>query len=164
MLGRTLAAVLAAAALVCPAGAQDAYLIGVTGAMTGPSASTNGPPIEGLRLYVDRLNAAGGVNGKKIQLILQDDQGEPSKAAANAKKLITQDNVKLLILSSLSSTFAPVIAETRRANVPLMFMGAVCPKEVYPPSPDALQFCTTAYAGGYDSRATLAFVQETAKE
>src|SRR5262249_10918863 len=66
MLRRTLAAVFAAAALVCPAGAQDAYLIGVTGAMTGPAAGTNGPPIEGLRLYVDRLNAAGGINGKKI--------------------------------------------------------------------------------------------------
>jgi hypothetical protein len=70
--------------------------------------------------------------------------------------------VKLLVLSSLSSTFAPVIAETKRANVPLLFMGAVCPKEVYPPA-DPLQFCTTAYAGGYDSRATLAFIKETAK-
>ena len=44
-----------------------------------------------------------------------------------------------------------------------MLMGAVCPKEVYPPA-DPLQFCTTAYAGGYDSRATLAFIKETAKE
>ena len=44
-----------------------------------------------------------------------------------------------------------------------MLMGAVCPKEVYPPA-EALQFCTTAYAGGYDSRATLAFIKETAKE
>ena len=68
-----------------------------------------------------------------------------------------------MILSSLSSTFAPVIAETKRANVPLLFMGAVCPKEVYPPA-DPLQFCTTAYAGGYDSRATLDFIKETAKE
>src|SRR5499427_134176 len=93
MLRRTLAAVFAAAALVCPAGAQDAYLIGVTGAMTGPAAGTNGPPIEGLRLYVDRLNAAGGINGKKIQLTVLDDQVEPSKAAANAKRLLTQDNV-----------------------------------------------------------------------
>ena len=92
-----------------------------------------------------------------------DDQAEPSRAAANAKRLITQDNVHLLILSSLSSTYAPVVAETKRANVPLLFMGAVCPKEVYPPA-DALQFCTTAYAGGYDSRATLAFIKETAKE
>jgi branched-chain amino acid transport system substrate-binding protein len=149
--------------MVAVAHAQDAYVIGVTGAMTGPPASTNAPPIEGLRLYVDRLNSSGGINGKKVQLNILDDQAEPSKAAANAKRLLTQDNVILLILSSLSSTYAPVVAETKRANVPLMFMGAVCPKEVYPPA-EALEFCTTAYAGGYDSRATLAFIRETAKE
>src|SRR5215467_10778355 len=142
--------------------AQDAYVIGVSGALTGPAAGTNAPPIEGLRLYVDRLNAAGGVNGKKIQLIVLDDQAEPSKAAANAKRLLTQDNVRLLVLASLSSTYAPVIAETKRANVPLMLMGAVCPKEVYPPA-DPLEFCTTAYAGGYDSRAALDFIKDNAK-
>jgi ABC-type branched-subunit amino acid transport system substrate-binding protein len=163
MLRRLVTGALAAAAITVPAYAQDAYVIGVTGALTGPPAGTNAPPIEGLRLYVDRLNAAGGVNGKRIRLIVLDDGAEPSKAAANAKRLITQDNVGLLILASLSSTYAPVIAETKRANVPLMFMGAVCPKEVYPPA-ETLQFCTTAYAGGYDSRATLAFIKETAKE
>ena len=163
MLRRLVTGALAAAAITVPAYAQDAYVIGVTGALTGPPAGTNAPPIEGLRLYVDRLNAGGGVNGKKIRLIVLDDGAEPSKAAANAKRLITQDNVGLLILASLSSTYAPVIAETKRANVPLMFMGAVCPKEVYPPA-ETLQFCTTAYAGGYDSRATLAFIKETAKE
>src|SRR6266705_3455866 len=110
-----------------------------------PAASTTAAAAEGFRLYVDRLNAAGGVGGKPIRLILQDDQGEPSKAAANAKKLTTQDNVQLLVLASLSSTFAPVVAETRRAEIPLLFMGSVCPKEVYPPA-DALQFCSTAYA------------------
>jgi branched-chain amino acid transport system substrate-binding protein len=163
MLRRLVTGALAAAAITVPAYAQDAYVIGVTGALTGPPAGTNAPPIEGLRLYVDRLNAGGGVNGKKIRLIVLDDGAEPSKAAANAKRLITQDNVGLLILASLSSTYAPVIAETKRANVPLMFMGAVCPKEVYPPA-ETLQFCTTAYAGCYDSRATLAFIKETAKE
>jgi branched-chain amino acid transport system substrate-binding protein len=163
MLRRLLMGALAAAAMAMPAAAQDAYVVGVSGALTGPAAGTNAPPIEGLRLYVDRLNAAGGVNGKKIQLIVLDDGAEPSKAAANAKRLLTQDKVSLLVLSSLSSTYAPVIAETKRAEVPLMLMGAVCPKEVYPPA-EALQFCTTAYAGGYDSRATLAFIKETAKE
>ena len=160
---RKLAAAVAATMIAAPAVAQDAYVVGVSGALTGPAAGTNAPPIEGLRLYVDRLNAAGGVNGKKIQLIVLDDGAEPSKAAANAKRLLTQDKVSLLVLSSLSSTYAPVIAETKRAEVPLMLMGAVCPKEVYPPA-EALQFCTTAYAGGYDSRATLAFIKETAKE
>ncbi len=162
MLKRFLGA-LAAAAMALPAFAQDSFVIGLTGALTGPPASTNGPAVEGLRLYVDRLNAAGGIKGKKINLIVLDDSAEPSKAAANAKRLLTQENVVLMINSSLSSTFAPTVAEAKRAQVPLLFMGAVCPKEVYPPA-DPLQFCSTAYAGGYDSRATLAFIKETAKE
>src|ERR1700730_7918792 len=162
MFKSSLIGVLACAAVALPAAAQEAYLVGVSAALTGPAAGTTAPPVEGLRLYVERVNAAGGVHGQKNQLVIQGDKGEPSKAAANAKKLITQDNVHLLVLSSLSSTFAPVVAETRRAEIPLLFMGAVCPKEVYPKA-DPLQFCSTAYAGGYDSRATLSFITETTK-
>ena len=128
-----------------------------------PAASTYAPAVEALRIYIERVNAAGGINGKKVKLILQDDSAEPGKAAANAKKLITQDNVVLLINSSLSSTYAPMVAEAKRAGVPLLFAGSVCPKDVYPPA-DPLQFCTTAFASNYDSRAALAFVKETAKE
>src|SRR5262245_32485226 len=161
---RIVLSALATAALALPAMAQDAYVIGLTGAMTGPSAGTLGPAVEGLRIYVERLNAAGGINGKAVRLILQDDQSEPSKAAANAKKLLTQDNVILLINSSLSSTYAPVLNDARRAQVPVLFVGSVCPKEVLPPAPDPLQFCTTNFAQGYDSRSVLAFVKETARE
>jgi branched-chain amino acid transport system substrate-binding protein len=158
---RKLAAAAAAAMLAWPASAQDTYNIGLTGALTGPPASTYAPAIEALRVYVERINAAGGIAGKKVNLILQDDSSEPGKSTANAKKLITQDNVILLINASLSSTYAPVGAEAKRAGVPLLFASSVCPKEVYPPA-DPLQFCTTAFASTYDSRATLAFIKETA--
>jgi branched-chain amino acid transport system substrate-binding protein len=154
---------LAVIAIAAPASAQDAYVIGLTGALTGPVASTQAPPIEAIRIYMERVNAAGGINGKPVRLVLQDDAAEPSKAAANAKKLITQDNVVLMINSSLSSTYAPTVAEARRAGVPLLFAAGVCPKEVYPTA-DPLQFCTTAYASNYDSRAALAFIKETSKE
>ena len=130
MFVRSLIGAITAAVISLPVLAQDAYVVGLTGAMTGPGASTNGPAVEGLRLYVDRINAAGGIKGKKINLILLDDGAEPSKAAANAKRLTTQDNVILMINSSLSSTFAPTVAESKRAEVPLLFMGAVCQKEV----------------------------------
>ena len=161
---RTMAGgLLAAALLAAPAAAQETYNIGVTGALTGPPASTYAPAVEALRIYIDRVNAAGGVNGKKINLILQDDSAEPGKATANAKKLITQDNVVLMLNASLSSTYAPVIAEAKRAGTPLLFASSVCPKDVYPPA-DALLFCTTAFAANYDSRAVLAFIKETAKE
>jgi branched-chain amino acid transport system substrate-binding protein len=163
MLLRLQGAAMAAVLLAAPAAAQDAYTIGLTGALTGPPASTYAPAADALRLYVERLNAAGGIAGKKINLILQDDAAEPGKATANAKKLLAQDNVLLLLNASLSSTFAPVVAEAKRAGVPVLFASSVCPKEVYPPA-DPLQFCSTAFASTYDSRATLAFIKETAKE
>ena len=155
------AAALAAGAF-SPALAQDAYVVGITAALTGPPASTYAPAVDALRIYIDRVNAAGGINGKKVNLIIQDDSAEPSKAAANAKKLLTQDNVVLLLDASLSSTYAPVVAEAKSAGVPLVFASSVCPKDVYPPANEG-QFCTTAFASTYDSRAALAFVKETAK-
>jgi branched-chain amino acid transport system substrate-binding protein len=163
MLVRILTGALVSAFAALPALAQDAYVIGLTGALTGPPSSTYAPAVEALRLYIDRVNAAGGVNGKQVRLVIQDDSAEPSKAAANVKKLITQDNAVLLINATLSTTYAPVMAEARRAGVPLLFASGVCPKEVYPPA-DPLLFCTTAYAATYDSRAALAFMKETAKE
>ena len=141
------AAALATASLLPLAGAnaQDAYTVGVTAAMTGPGAATQAPVIEMLRIYVDRLNAKGGINGHQIKLLVEDDQAEPSKAAANATKLIRQENVMLMINSSFSSTYGPVIAEAKRGKVPLWFAGAVCPKETHPPKPDPLLFCTTGF-------------------
>jgi len=162
MHSRLQGAALASLLLAAPAAAQDAYTIGLTGALTGPPASTYAPAADALRLYIEGINAAGGIDGKKVNLILQDDAAEPGKATANAKKLLTQDNVLLLLNASLSSTFAPVVAEAKRAGVPVLFASSVCPKEVYPPA-DPLQFCTTAFASTYDSRATLAFIKETAK-
>ncbi len=148
--------------LAMPAAAQDTYVVGLTGALTGPPSSTYAPAVDALRIYIDRVNAGGGVNGKKIQLILEDDGAQPSKAAANTKKLITQDKAVLVINASLSSTYAPMIAETKEAGVPLLFASGVCPQSVYPPA-DPLQFCTTGYASHFDSQATLNFVKATAK-
>jgi len=160
---RNVAAAALAALIAWPAWAEDAYVIGLTGALTGPPASTYAPAVEALRVYIERINAAGGINGKKVNLILQDDSAEPGKATANAKKLIGQDNVMLIMNASLSSTYAPVVAEAKRAGVPILFASSVCPKDVYPPA-EPTEFCTTAFAANYDSRATLAFIKETAKE
>jgi branched-chain amino acid transport system substrate-binding protein len=145
------------------AGAQDAYVIGLSGVLTGPNASVYAPVVEGIKLYVDTLNGKGGINGRQVRLLIQDNSGEPSKAAADAKRFLSQDNVIMVINTSLSSTYAPMVAETRRARVPLLFAGAVCPKEVYPPA-DELQFCTTAFTPGYDSRMALGLAKELVKE
>ena len=159
------AAVVATGALFLPVpgGAQDAYVVGISAAMTGPSAVNYAPIVEGLQLYLEHLNAKGGINGKPVRLIVQDDQGEPSRAAANAKKLVAQDKVLVLMNASLSSTYAPMVAESKRAGVPLFYAGGVCPEATFPPA-DPLQFCSTAYSANLDSEAAMAFIKNTAKE
>jgi len=158
---RTLAAILISAAW--PALAQDAYVVGISAAMTGPGAAIYAPVVDAMKAYIEHVNRRGGVNGKPIRLIVQDDGAEPSKAAANAKKLLAQDQVVMLINTSLSSTYAPMVAEAKRANVPLYFGGSVCPKDTYPPA-DPLQFCSSAFGANLDSQASLAFVKAQAKE
>jgi branched-chain amino acid transport system substrate-binding protein len=143
--------------------AQDAYLIGVSAAMTGPVAANYAPVVEAMKAYLDHVNTRGGINGKQIRVVVLDDQAQPSRAATNAKQLLAQDKVVMLLNVSLSSTYAPMIAESKRANVPLYYAGAVCPKETYPPA-DPLQFCSTAFGANLDSQAALAFIRNSSKE
>lgn len=145
------------------ASAQDSYVIGVSAAMTGPQAGTYAPVVDALKGYLDHVNSRGGVNGKQIRLVIQDNQGEPSKAAADAKKLVSQDKVLMMINTSLSSTYAPMVAESKRAGVPLFYAGAVCPNETFPPA-DPLQFCSTAFSASLDSQAAIHFVKTQSKE
>ncbi len=156
-----LLAAAAAALVAAPALAQETLKIGLTGALTGPVAGTYAPAVEGLNLYIDRVNAAGGIDGKMIELVVLDDGAEPSRAAANATRLLTQEDVVILINSSLSSTYAPTIAEARRNDTPLLFAASVCPAEVFPPA-DPNLFCTTGFGARYDSRAALGFIEAQA--
>jgi branched-chain amino acid transport system substrate-binding protein len=142
--------------------AQDAYVIGVSGAMTGPAAGTYAPTVEAMKAYLDHVNGKGGINGKPVRLVILDDSAEPSRAAANAKRLLAEEKVVLLMNASLSSTYAPMVSEAKRAGVPLYYAGAVCPKDTFPPA-DPLQFCSTAFGANLDSQAALAFVKSNAK-
>jgi branched-chain amino acid transport system substrate-binding protein len=159
----TVVAVALAAIIPGPTLADEGYVVGITGALAGRSAANYAPAVEALRIYVDRVNAAGGVNGKTINLLIEDDLALPWKAAVNAKKLLMENKAVLMLNASLSPTYAAVIAEAKNAGVPVIFASSVCPKDAYPPSNES-QFCTTASAATYDSRAALSFVKDAATE
>lgn len=151
---------------LCVAGtayAGDSYVVGLSAAMTGPGADTYAPVAEGLRLRINAINAAGGVNGRKIDLQVADDQGEPSKAAANVKRFLSTDDMLLVMNASMSSTYAPMVADTAKTGMPLFFAGSVCPREVYPPA-KAVQFCSTSFGAIYDTKFALNFIKETSTE
>ncbi len=152
----------AVAAWATLAAAQDAYEVGMSAALTGRGSGTYAPVVEAINLYFDEVNAKGGINGHRVNLQVRDNQAQPSRAAADAKAFVSRGDVILVMNASLSSTYAPVVAETRKAGMPLLFAGGVCPKEVFPPA-DRLQFCTTSYAADLDSEFAMHFVKEVAK-
>ena len=132
MLPRALAAAFAVLGLA-QVPAQDAAAQGVTdktikigayNALTGPIPLTGKQMTTGWQAAVAAINEAGGINGRKLELIVEDDGYEPSRSIAAARKLVERDQV--LLMTGLGTPTTVVTARyLEQAKVPLLFpMGA----------------------------------------
>jgi branched-chain amino acid transport system substrate-binding protein len=129
LLAACLAAALAAAGVGgCDQSSSNDIVIGHLASMTGDTATFGTSADEGIRLALDEINAAGGVLGKKIKIITEDDRSVTSEARTVANKLITRDHVVALlgeIASSRSIAAAPV---AQSAKIPMLTPGSTNPK------------------------------------
>ncbi len=109
-----------------PGVTSDTIRIGQSAAFNGPASALGQGMRKGLRAAFNLINEAGGVNGRKIEMITYDDGYEPSKAIANTKRLIETDSVFALIgeVGTPTSKAAQPIAKS--ASVPFIgpFTGA----------------------------------------
>jgi ABC-type branched-subunit amino acid transport system substrate-binding protein len=119
-LRRALGALALSALLVWPTAGWTQIRIGQTAGFSGPVAAGVKETTEGAKLYIDAINAKGGVNGQKIELISLDDKFDPKLAAENAKKLASDRQVLSLFLNRgtpHTQAILPVLAE---AKLPLV--------------------------------------------
>src|SRR3974390_3357680 len=114
------AALVSCLGLFSPAHAQNTYKIGYITDLSGPLADSYTPTWEGFELYIKTLNDRGGINGNKVDVVLDDDGLKADRAVSDAKKQTERDNVLGIFGLSLSSTQAPVYAEMRKAGVPVV--------------------------------------------
>src|SRR3978361_1090619 len=77
--------------------AQDSIKIGVNEPLTGPFAASGTYVTNGARIAADEINAKGGILGKKIELVIEDNKSNPTEAAAVAEKLITPDKTPVML-------------------------------------------------------------------
>ena len=106
----------------------DTIRVGVYGDTTGATSSFGVSTKNGIALAFDEINAAGGVNGKKLEMVFEDDQGSPEKAKTVISKLINQDKVVAVlgeVASSNSLAAAPVAQESK---VPMITPSSTNPK------------------------------------
>ena len=102
------------------AGSTNEILIGEYGSLTGDKATFGISTKNGIDMAVDEINAAGGVLGKKVRVIVEDDRGEPAEAKTVVTKLITKDNVVAVlgeVASSNSKAAAPVAQQYMRPMI-----------------------------------------------
>jgi branched-chain amino acid transport system substrate-binding protein len=94
--------------------------IGVYGALTGDQAAFGNATVQGVKLAAEEINARGGVLGRKIRLIIEDDQGRPEQAANSVEKLITGNNVVAVIGENSSSQSLAAAPIAQAAGVPMI--------------------------------------------
>src|SRR5438552_7245133 len=113
------AAAAIASSVVKPAiAAKDPILIGYLPALTGPSSSTGIGINRGVQLAVQEINAAGGIDGRQIELIVRDTQSEPTKAVNGAAELIHAHKVSVILGPVNSGESLAVVPLLARANTP----------------------------------------------
>ena len=106
----------------------DTIKVGANFELTGNVANYGNATIEGLQLAIDEANEAGGINGKKIELVSVDDKSEAAESINAATKLISDDDVKIIVGPA---TTGLVLAETQTATdakVPIIAPCATSPE------------------------------------
>jgi branched-chain amino acid transport system substrate-binding protein len=109
-------------------GSGNTIVIGHFASMTGDTATFGTSADEGIRLALDEVNAKGGVLGKPVNVLTEDDRSQADEAKTAAAKLINHDHVVALlgeISSSKSIAAAPVAQE---AHIPMVSPGSTNPK------------------------------------
>ena len=111
----------------CAKKESDHFVIGGIFPLSGPVAVYGNEARNGVELAVLEINAAGGIGGKQIKLISEDDEGNPEKTVNVYKKLTTKDGVKVIIGSLTSGATAAITSLAQAQKVVLLAPAATLP-------------------------------------
>src|SRR5262252_2360206 len=115
-----LAAAAASLAVALPAHAEDTLKLGVVAAMSGQSAKSGEAIVRGLSLAVDEINAKGGLLGKKVELLVRDDESNPAKGVIAARELVQRENVVAFFGGLDTPVSIAIVPFANQAKVPFM--------------------------------------------
>ncbi|WGT46115.1 ABC transporter substrate-binding protein [Tessaracoccus lacteus] len=98
----------------------DTIKVGVNYELSGAVATYGQASVDGITMAIDEINAAGGVNGKKLEIISYDNKSDAAEATTLANKLFTQDNVLVGMGPATSGNFKAIIPVANKNGVPVV--------------------------------------------
>lgn len=102
-----------------PASSADEIKIGINYELSGGVATYGQSSVEGIELALEQINAAGGVNGKKLKAVKYDTKSEPAEATTLASKLMTRDKVVAVLGPATSGSFKATIPVAEKNKIPV---------------------------------------------
>jgi branched-chain amino acid transport system substrate-binding protein len=102
--------------------------VGVYADLSGQTSSFGQSTVNGIKMAADEINKAGGVGGRQIELIIEDDQGRPEQAATVVTKLISQNQVNAVLGEVASSNSLAAAPKAQAAKVPMITPSSTNPK------------------------------------
>lgn len=103
-----------------PVAAQDTLKVGLVAAMSGQSAKSGEAIVRGLSVAIDEINAKGGVLGKKLELLVRDDESNPAKGVVAARELVQREKVAALFGGLDTPVSLAIVPFANQAKVPFM--------------------------------------------
>ncbi|MEU0482588.1 ABC transporter substrate-binding protein [Streptosporangium sp. NPDC006013] len=138
---------------------NNPIVIGYDGDLSGPFSIGGQGAHKGIEAYVNATNAAGGIAGRKLQLVTLDDGGDVNRALGNIQQLLTQKKADVLIGISISSICEAATDMVAKAKVPLDCVGAA-PSQVAPPNASPWVFMATS-GQDYQVAPVLQLIEKT---
>ena len=124
----------------------DTVTLGAFGPITGPAAYIGLAGRDGMMLAVKEINASGGVNGRKINVVFEDDTHSPTRALAAVKKLVEQDKVFAIMSVGGSNATVGAVDYVREKNIPMYVSIASAPPVTWPHARNMFRGGTTETA------------------
>ena len=100
--------------------AADTIKVGTFLAVTGPASFLGDPELKTLQMYIESINASGGIDGRKVELIHYDTGGKAKEAVKFAKRLIKKDRVDVIVGGSTSGSTMSVIPLAQKNRIPFI--------------------------------------------
>lgn len=108
----------------CEPQKKGAFKIGVVISLTGVAEPLGRPEKNSIELLEKKINAAGGISGRKVDFLIRDDESEPQRASQLASELLTKNKVSAIIGGSITSCTMAMIPIAERNKIPLVSCAA----------------------------------------
>lgn len=123
-----LASVVSVVALAGAAQADEVFKVGISAGLTGYAATVDRAWSDGVQTAVDTLNAKGGIMGRKLEVVVEDNRSNPQEAVTVYRKMVSSDEVNLFASGCVSAGNAAAAPMVAKAEIP-MILCSILPKD-----------------------------------